>query len=527
MPSWFPSSSHRRNKPFLLLDARPLNLHLYSVEAQRDPIKLNLLTEVAIVPRDMNATLKAIDEVLSGNLPSREIVVVMNSPLIHHQVVSIPPMRGDERRRVLQREMNRAVNSSKDQDVVSFWSFGKQPEAEHVVEKVLCAQMPRHLAEAIVEVLEQKNLQPIGLTSHSQMVCHLCQDADPVDPPNVALVEANDWDGMITLFRMGIWIMERRFLIGNPTGRLTDKDPKEPMDLGQLMLEMDRAFQYFKQQFRNENIGRILVYGASRYIDAVCEALRTSFDLPVSQFIDNKNLFVTVDSPTNASQSNAESLYSIPCSVALHGRFEEYIDFLPERLRKQGPATSNRRVVGTLAIVLYCWLGIIWWMVNREATRVTGESDLSPLKLTADNQPADGKAQLTEQRSFTLAALQSQRWLQDKHGAIGALVREIAEIAPDQMRITSFQALEKGEGWEVNLEAEIHSPNGTRSQEMLTAFRTRCKSSSHLSQLRLTGVEITDSESISGENLLKNLERWNLLTFKMAGNLTYSTSRKG
>src|SRR2546427_6127014 len=201
MNHWFRSSSHRRRKPFLLLDVRPLSLRLYWVQAQRDPIQLRLLSEVAVVPKDMNSTLTAMSEIVSGELPCREIAVVMNSPLIHHQTVSIPPMRVDERKRVLQQEIKRAGSSLQDQDIFSFWSFGKQIDAGRVMERVLCAQMPRHLANEIVEVLEQKNLQPIGLTSHSQMVCHLLQESNVVDIPNLALVEVNEWDGMITLFR--------------------------------------------------------------------------------------------------------------------------------------------------------------------------------------------------------------------------------------------------------------------------------------------------------------------------------------
>jgi hypothetical protein len=525
MLSWLPSSSHRRNKPFLLLDARPLNLHLYSVEAQRDPIQLRLLTELAIVPRDMNSTLTAVSEVLSGDLPFREIAVVMNSPLIHHQLVSIPPIRGEERRRILQREMNRLGSPSKEENVSSFWSFGQQQEAGRVMERVLCAQMPRHLAEAIVEVLEQKNLQPIALTSHSQMVCHLMQDVDVGGVPNVALVEVNEWDGMITLFRAGVWTMERRFLTGNPSGRLADIKAVQPTDLGQLLLEMGRAFQYFKQQFRNENIGRVLVYGSSHDIDDVCEALRTSFELEVSRFTDNRNLFDMGPADAKDNHPGGVPLYNIPCSVALHGRFEKYINFLPERLRMRGRATSKRLTVSTLGIVLYCWLGIVWWIVSREAARVVTEPHLTSINLAKDDKSAGQEQRLREQRSFTRAALQSQQWLCDKHAAVGALVRELAELVPDQMRFTSFQALEKSEGWEVNLHAEIRSPNGTRSQEILSAFRSHCRTARYLSQLSLSEVGIIDLDSITAGPPIENPAKQNLLTFSLLGRLAFSPPR--
>jgi hypothetical protein len=357
------------------------------------------------------------------------------------------------------------------------------------------------------------------------MVSHLMRDADVGDVPNVALVEVNEWDGMITLFRAGVWTMERRFLTGNPTGRLTDTDAAQPTDLGQLLLEMGRAFQYFKQQFRNENIGRILVYGSSHDINEVCEALQTSFDLEVSRFTDNRNLFDMGTAYAQEKQPSEVPLYNIPCSVALHGRFEKYIDFLPERLRMRGRTTSKRLTVSTLGIVLYCWLGIVWWIVSREAARVAAEPPFISMNLTTDDRSAEQERRLMEQRSFTRAALQSQQWLHNKHEAVGALVRELAELAPDQMRITSFQALEKGDGWEVNLHAEIRSPNGNRSQELLSAFQSRCKKAPHLSKLGLSEVEITDLDSAAAVLPFESTARENLLTFSMAGHLTYSSLR--
>ncbi len=526
MLSWLFSSSHRRNRPFLLLDARPLNLHLYSVEAQRDPLKLRLLSELAIVPRDMSSTLTAIGEVLSGSLPFREIAVVMNSPLIHHQMVSIPSMHGEERRRALQREMNRAGSPNKEQAAFSFWSFGEQQEAGRVMEKVLCAQMSKHLAEAIVEVLEQKGLQPIGLTSHSQMVCHLMHDAEGGDVPNVALVEVNEWDGMITLFRAGVWTMERRFLTGNPSERLTDRENEQSTDLGQLLLEMGRAFQYFKQQFRNENIGRILAYGSSHNIQAVREALQTSFDLQVSLFADNKTLFDMGTASAKENQPGAASLYSIPCSVALHGRFEEYIDFLPERLRERGRETNKRWVVGALGVVLYCFLGILWWVVSREAVRVTAEPLFTSMIGTTNENSAEQEKHLIVQRIFTLAALQSQQWIRDKHEAVAALVQEFAAVVPDQMKINSFQALERGDGWEVKLEAEIRSLNGTLSQEVLTAFQSHCRTAPHLSKMRLSEVQISDIDAPSLESSPGKPAARNLIVFSMAGHLPHSVPAK-
>jgi hypothetical protein len=499
---------------------------LYWVQAQKDPIQLGLLSEATVVPKDMNSTLTAISEIISRNLPCREIAVVMNSPLIHHQTVSIPPMRAEERKRVLQQEIKRAGSSLQDQDALSFWSFGKQIDAGRVMERVLCAQMPRHLANEIVEVLEQKNLQPIGLTSHSQMVCHLLQEASLEDVANVALVEVNEWDGMITLFRNGVWSMERRFLTGNPAGRSKAVAPEAApeMDLGQVLLEMGRAFQYFKQQFRNENIGRILVYGSSQNSDVVCKALEASFDVPVALFIDDKSRFDLKSSGGENGLPGKPLLYSIPCSVALHARFQEYIDFLPQRLRERSRVAGTRTAVAALLLVLYGWLGTMWWTVSREVGRIT--PDLLQ-GTSVDSTSIGQEQQLIQERSFAIAALQSEQWLRNKHTAVGALIRELAQSAPPEMKITSMQLLERPQGWEVNMLGEVRSRNGSRSQALLVDFRSRCRGEAYLSKLGLSEVNIVDSvPSIAAEATARS-ENHNLLTFRMTGLVPYSARSKG
>jgi hypothetical protein len=317
-----------------------------------------------------------------------------------------------------------------------------------------------------------------------------------------------------------------RLRTGNPAGRSKAVTPEAApdMDLGQVLLEMGRAFQYFKQQFRNENIGRILVYGSSQNSDIVCKALETSFDVPVGLFIDDKSRFELKSSGSENALPGKPLLYSIPCSVALHARFQEYIDFLPERLRERSRVAGTRTAVAALLLVLYGWLGMMWWTVSREVGRINPELLQGS---SIDSSSSAQEEQLIQERSFAIAALQSEQWLRNKHAAVGALIRELAQSAPPEMTITSMQLLERPQGWEVNMLGEVRSRDGSRSQALLVDFRSRCRGGVHLSKLGLSEVSIVDSVPSTAAEVTARLENHNLLTFRMTGLVPYSAWSKG
>lgn len=434
----------------------------------------------------------------------------MNSTQIYHQVISIPPMKRLERERVLQREIEQTAKTD-EQELVSFWSAGQRKTEDTIQEKILCCKIPRFLADVIIGTLSGKDLNFIGFTSYTQMICHLATDQKAGPSRNLAMLEISDREGSITLFADGLWLMERRFLVGVCADSNLDKE--------KLLLEVERALRYFRQQMPQESLERILLYGATTQVEEISRTLESAAKLKVERlFVDDRRFHFVSD--TSASLPSGQMpLVNISCVAALHSRFDRYIDFVPAETRERGRATIKRYTMAAMVFAFYGILSLIWVLVHREAVRLEPRmANLGTARLAIFDTPQQAE-QVIKLRVFSLAALQAERWLKEKHRVPSELIRELAETVPSEMKVSSVQFREVQMGWQVTFGAGIKTVNGSVSQELLFQFQNRARATQWLKHLTVQEIELQD------ESLDHDSNGGNVLTFNMSGKLPYSAYR--
>ena len=510
-------------QPFLLLELGLLSTKLHAIEPRQYPIRVQQINEVPIQPGDFNSQLTAINQLLSADFPCREIALVVNSPSIHHQLATLPPMKTADREIVLRRELKHFETPLEEQEIFSSHSFGRYQEEDHLVEHILCAQIPKGLVESILEVLQNKGLQPMGFTSHTQMVCHLLRGHTSSLQENTALVEINSMEGGITLFRQGVWAMERRFLVNRPTvefGDAIDVEPEE-MDREKLLLEIGRSLQYFKQQFRTENIDQIFLYGSTTQIETVRTLLSGAFNVSVNLLtVDPKR--VNFIKEGGSPQDTSPLLFNIPCIASLHRRYERYIDFLPRETKEEQSQSTRLYVLAAAALLLYGILGFIWHLVQQEARLVNRQLQSARILERGESQSEEQYQQLLERRAIALGFKRSTAWIHGKHRALSLLVGDLAKLVPTQMTLTTFEVHESPEAWQVNLRAQIASPNGSYSQQLLHEFQSRLNRFPSLRNLQLADVEIIDSQDATDQ---PGATQKNHLSFSLSGTVGYDCAR--
>ncbi len=514
----------KKTTPFLLLEIGLLSARLHCIEPNLKPIRIRQLGETPLEPGDFNSMLTALNRLLAPDLPCREIAIVIVSPSIHHQLVTLPPMKGSQREVVLRRELKRFETPLEEQEQLSFYSFGRWQEEDRLIEPILCAQIPKGLVQSILKTLRAKELHPIGFTSHAQMVCHLMREKLFSPGENTALVEVNSLEGCISLFRRGIWGMERRFLVGrsavDSAEAMSDQASGE-MDEEKLLLEIGRTLQYFKQQYRNENISQIFLYGSTPRVEAVKALLSSAFSIPISLVVAAPDRFDIQAGPAE-KRDGGPVLFNIPAVASLHSRFEKYIDFLPKETRAQPTQIKRSYLLAAAVIFFYGILGLIWFLVRQEADQLDRHAAAALPANAGLSRPETHFQKLLEMRSQALGFLRASQWLDQKHHALGQLVRSLADMAPRELTITSFEAQEKSGGWQVNLRAEIAAPNGSLSQQLLQSFQSRLRQLSSLQPFQFSDIEIIDLET--GEPGISS-NRKNHLTFSLRGLLSYATPR--
>jgi hypothetical protein len=411
-----------------------------------------------------------------------------------------------EREKIVRLEMKRFGSPGETSGVVSFWPAGKIKEDGLIKEYVVGATIPRILAEALISATQEQKFNLIGFTSHPQIAAHLLKECRITDASNVALVEVNESEGIITLFHSNIWNMERQFLLGN--NAIPGAEKSAALDVDKLKLEVGRALQYFKQQVRNENISRIFLYGATTQADPIKSLLESSFQIPVS--------LMTVDEKKFAIRDNAQ-LLSIPHAVALHSNFEKYIDFLPSGWRRKRQLKIGKITMAAAAATLYVMLAGVSYLFRQEANQIDKREKASVQMLRIFNEPAQTMQNLQNDRIFALASEQNTDWVRRRHRILAGFARKLAVAMPTEMRIASMEATEKENTWQVTIEAEICSPNGSRSQDLFLRFQDRMRTQSGLNNLNWSEIQLADSLPADFEEDNSGNKPRNTLTFSMHG----------
>jgi hypothetical protein len=516
IPKIFIKGRERRSKPFVLLDISLLRIRLHLIDAAKDPVRIKLLREEYLAPGDSLQLAQIVRKTLDVSTDIRDLAIVMNSPAIRHQVISIPPMRGVERHKVLLREMKHSSPSKEETGSISYWSTGKIKEASVVREHVLCAEMNSSIADVLIEAVREKNFNLIGFTSYAQMASQLLKECRQENGRNIALLEASGRECSITLFRSIAWNMDRHFLIGGAGSASTNAELSES-DAEKLKMEVGRALQYFKQQVRNENISQIVIFGDTGQAADIKKLLEASFRIPVVPLIREGKRFAAGDSA--GQMEHTSPLFEIVHVAALYSEFEKYINFLPPELHLQKHARSRQLALAGSAVAMYALMAGGAYIVNREASRIIARAPAT-IQIPIVNEPATPKANdLQISRGFALAVEQSDEWLRNKHHLLAELVRELAGAAPVQMRISGLEVTGMGNVWKVKLDAEIRSANGTHSQKLLLKFQEQVRDLLCLKQLKWGDVQLTDLEPSIDSGVSQN----NLLTFTLSGTLNPDT----
>jgi hypothetical protein len=145
-----------------------------------------------------------------------------------------------------------------------------------------------------------------------------------------------------------------------------------------------------------------------------------------------------------------------------------------------------------------------------------------------DVSAAQPNQRLQISRGFALATERSDSWLRDKHRVVAELARELAVSIPPQMRITTLEVTEKGNAWQVKLQAEICSSNGSSSQRLFLKFQEQMRQQACLKHLSWGEVRLMDSESSQFADLENSWATTrNLLTFTVQGVVPYTVLPAG
>ncbi len=148
-----------------------------------------------------------------------------------------------------------------------------------------------------------------------------------------------------------------------------------------VMLEIQKTFDFFKATTSNDKIDRIVVSGGGSRVEAFFEQLRERFDAPIEAFDPFRN--VAFDARKFGDATEAAPTAAVAVGLALRRVGDRFINLLAverERTKRRPSAAAVLQpaqkvaIAATLILVLTA-LGLGWryWSISQQITRLDSE----------------------------------------------------------------------------------------------------------------------------------------------------------
>ncbi len=211
--------------------------------------------------------------------------------------------------------------------------------------------------------------------------------------------------------------------------------------MDRLLLEVERSLNYYKSEFKDYEIQRILVTGGGSLLKGFPEALEKNLEIPVQFFeIPGSLIF---------KKKINETLFSrnMPFLTTLLGLVTQTQPFV--NLSFQFSAAQAKKIsfdkflkpalagVAPLAVVLF--FGSQYWTASRQVTRLKKEIVSKEAQLARIGKPAEELARLEKEEAGLNSELEGFPKTEIRKLPLNHLFQELTRLVPGNMTLTRFE----------------------------------------------------------------------------------------
>jgi type IV pilus assembly protein PilM len=278
-----------------------------------------------------------------------------------------------------------------------------------------------------------------------------------------------------------------------------------------VMLEIQKTFDFFKATTANDRIDRIVVSGGGSRVDGFIDQLRERFGAAIEPFDPFRN--IGLDSKKFADGADAAPTAAVAVGLALRRAGDKYINLLAverERTKRRVPSLGLQPVqkvaIAASLILVLTTLGLGWryWSVRQRLTRldaeiVAAEAETRRLRtVLTDVQKFESRRAQLQQRVALIEELRK-----GQYGPV-RMLDAISRALPDRLWLTNLE--QKGPG-------EITLQGMTTSLTSLSDFVGNLEASGHFARpVEILGSQVETQKT--GADLVRFTVRAN---FKVPG----------
>ena len=404
------------------------------------------------------------------NLRTKKARMAINSSSLHH-LIPLPPMPAKEMGVVVERELKEAMTVPLPEMAFGYRIMGEEREKKIV----LAAAAPSSFVSEQVRFLQDLRLIPELITTAPIAIFNCLRLMEGSNQGVVGHIHLGDAEGHILVLRDGRWAFYRGF-------------PRSPTT-EETLSEIHRSLLYFRQQLREEEIGRVFLSGTG--IDVLEKELGEALKVEVGPFLPSLDL-----SPLKGRVNEFRQIlpeFTIPLGLA-GKRAKDTLTLLGPRVlqKNYGAVLKKAAMAGIVASALTIGVGYAWL-----------SNEISAYNKILQEKRTDLK------RLEPSAAAQKERELYGKHLALlrnfdyhllwTELLRELSLLAPQEMAFQALTLKREGDKIKVVIKGEVFVPRDSRDQGTFNRFYSQMVSSPFLSQVEVDPGSVKISQTGGSE----------------------------
>ena len=420
-------------------------------------------------------------------LKTKKVRLTVSGSGVHIKRISIPALPKSELKEAVRWEIKNYLPSPVETAEIDFHILNEYSEDNVKKFDLMTVACPKHLVDRTLSIAQAAGLQPTHLDVAPFALWNaLLTWASIRKGETVALIDLGAEKTGICLFKDGILQFSREFTpagaditraisegmgsVGEP-GPLYERAEKIKQEMGipseayqertsdqspslskisflvrpvleKLVAEIGRSLDYYRSQFNEEQIGRVLLTGGGANSKNIVSNLGGELRLPVEHFnplgeilFDSKKVDLQV-------LGQMGSIFTIAAGIALPE--PDRIELLPAKKRFLSKARIGKLIPVLAPVITFLiFLGVIWYM-NGQATTIQKERDVKMAKV-ANLEALKTKLKLLKEKDLQvkeeLSQLPSSIIVSVPYRDI---LKEFNDILPGNVTLTLLSVQSKG-----------------------------------------------------------------------------------
>ena len=413
-----------------------------------------------------------------GRFKGKRANIVLSHPAIIHRLISLPPIPEEEIGVIVEREV-KGENPPIENPVFDWQVIGEVEENGVRKKEVLFVVAPLAEVNQKISLVENAGLRCGIFTTIPLTLLSSLKFIKDGEKGVVAFLYLGTERGYLLFAREGKWCFSREF-----------PGDKEGFGGERVLSEIKRSLHYFKQQFRNEDLDRIII-GKEEEEDwqVVRGKLEDSLGVRVEVFDPTYGLDLTLIKGRVKEWEKVLPRLAIILGLVRQYPEDTVINLIPSGVKRKGKELKRRALAGSLAAIIL--LGFL-----------AGYGGLSQSLKSQTEILQQRKAVLREFQPFLEkgAGWEEKRRLYDRSLSFlndkksfpwWEMFQYFSIIVPDGMVFHSLEARRIEGGWGVNIKGETMAFDSFAVQGIFNQFYSRFKSNPIFSHIELMPMSIT------------------------------------